>query len=94
MTGGLPAISSSWRQAPSEPTTKIFIVQLNTCGYTPYVTFYLTRGWICRLQLLLVLASAVILESESRGTRDHVLLSQIRDFHLCLSLRLAGLRWR
>jgi hypothetical protein len=39
---------------------------------------------VCRLQLLLVLASAVILGSESRGsesrgTRDHILLSQIRD---------------
>jgi hypothetical protein len=29
--------------------------------------------------LLLVLASAVILRSESRGTHDHILLSQIRD---------------
>jgi hypothetical protein len=29
--------------------------------------------------LLLVLASAVILMSESRGTYDHILLSQIRD---------------
>jgi hypothetical protein len=40
----------------------------------------LMRGQICRLQLLMVLASAVILGSESRGTRDHILLSQIRDF--------------
>jgi hypothetical protein len=39
----------------------------------------LTRGWVCRLQLLLALASAVILRSESRGTHDHILLSQIRD---------------
>jgi hypothetical protein len=37
------------------------------------------REWVCRLQLLLVLASAVILRSESRGTHDHILLSQIRD---------------
>jgi hypothetical protein len=36
------------------------------------------RGWVCRLQLLLVLASTVILRSESRGTHDHILLSQIR----------------
>jgi hypothetical protein len=36
------------------------------------------RGWICRLQLLLSLASAVLLRSESRGTHDHILLSQIR----------------
>jgi hypothetical protein len=34
---------------------------------------------VCRLQSLLVLASAVILGSESRGTRDLILLSQIRD---------------
>jgi hypothetical protein len=31
------------------------------------------------LQLLLVLASAVILGSEFRGTHDHILLSQIQD---------------
>jgi hypothetical protein len=37
------------------------------------------RGWVCRLQLLLVLASAVIFRSESRWTHDHMLLSQIRD---------------
>jgi hypothetical protein len=39
----------------------------------------LARGQVCRLQLLLVLASAVILGSQSRGTHDHILLSQIRD---------------
>jgi hypothetical protein len=37
------------------------------------------RGWVCSLQLLLALASTVILRSDSRGTRDHILLSQIRD---------------
>jgi hypothetical protein len=36
-------------------------------------------GWVCRLQLLLVLVSTVILRSESRGTHDHILLSQIWD---------------
>jgi hypothetical protein len=47
---------------------------------------YVTTGgqsaslsWVCHLQLLLVLASAVIFGSESRGTRDHILLFQIRD---------------
>jgi hypothetical protein len=29
-----------------------------------------------------------------RGTRDHILLSQIRDFPFCRLLGLAGLRWR
>jgi hypothetical protein len=37
------------------------------------------EGRVCRLQLLLGLASAVIIESESRGTHDHILRSQIRD---------------
>jgi hypothetical protein len=37
------------------------------------------RGWVCRLQLLLVLASAVFLSFDTRGTLDHILLFQIRD---------------
>jgi hypothetical protein len=32
--------------------------------------------------------------SESHGTRDHILLSQIRDYRLYRFLRLARLRWR
>jgi hypothetical protein len=60
-------------------TTSIFFSQLDTCGHSSYVTSSLTRGWACRLQLLLVLASAVILGSQSRGSQDHILLSQIRD---------------
>jgi hypothetical protein len=39
------------------------------------------RGWVCHLQLLLAVASAVILGSEFRGTHDHILLSQIRASH-------------
>jgi hypothetical protein len=56
-----------------------YFFQLNTCGYSPYVTSPLTRGKVCRFQLLLALARVVILTSESRGTHDHILLSQIRD---------------
>jgi hypothetical protein len=59
------------------PTTSD-IFQLNPCGHSPYVTSSLTR-WVCRLQLLLGLASAVIIDFESRGAHDHILLSQIRD---------------
>jgi hypothetical protein len=59
--------------SPFRLTTSNFIFQLNTCGYNPYVTSSLTRGWVCRLQLLLVLASAVILRSEFRGTHDYCL---------------------
>jgi hypothetical protein len=29
-----------------------YFFQLNTCGHSPYVTPCLTRGWVCRLQLL------------------------------------------
>jgi hypothetical protein len=79
-TGGLSPISSSWRQTPRDSRHSNFIFQQNICGYSPYVRSSLTRGWVCRLQLLLVLASAVILRSESRGTRD-ILLSQIPDSH-------------
>jgi hypothetical protein len=52
---------------------------LNTCGHNPCIISSLRRGWVCHLQLLLTLVIAFILGSESRGTRDHVLLSQIRD---------------
>jgi hypothetical protein len=52
-----------------------------------------TRGRVCRLQLLPTLASAVIFGSESRGTDDHILLSQIRDFLFRRLLRLTRLRW-
>jgi hypothetical protein len=59
-----------------------------------FVALSLTRGRVCCLQLLLALASAVILGSESRGTRDHILFSQIRDFPFRCFLRLASLRRR
>jgi hypothetical protein len=47
----------------------LFNSSLNTCGYNPYVTSSLMRGWVSHLQLPLGLASAVNLGSESRGTR-------------------------
>jgi hypothetical protein len=65
--------------SPSMLTTKDFF-ELNPYGYSPYVLSCLTRGWICCLRLLLALASAIILGSESRGIHDHILLSQIRNF--------------
>jgi hypothetical protein len=34
-----------------------YFFHLNTCGYSPYVTSSLMKGWVCRLQLLLALAS-------------------------------------
>jgi hypothetical protein len=64
--------------SPLRLTTSHFF-QLNTCNHSSYITYSLMREWVCRLQLLLVLASAVILRSESRGTHDHILLPQIRN---------------
>jgi hypothetical protein len=48
---------------PLETHDQQFFLQLNSCGYSPYVTSYLTKGRICSLQLLLAFASAVILRS-------------------------------
>jgi hypothetical protein len=55
---------------------------------------FLTRGRVCLLYMLLALASAVFLGSESLETRDYILLSQIWDFPFRRLLRLAGSRWR
>jgi hypothetical protein len=54
----------------------------------------LTRGRVCLLCMLLVLASAVFLGSESLGSRDHILLSQFWGFPFRRLLRLAGSPWR
>jgi hypothetical protein len=56
-----------------------FFFQLNPCSYRSYVTSSLTWGWVCCLQLLLVLSIAVIFGSESLGTHDHILLCQFWD---------------
>jgi hypothetical protein len=78
---------------PSGAYDQIFITvrQLQVCWRG---ALSLTREWVCHLQLLLALTSTVIFRSESRGTRDHILLSQIQDFPFCRLLRLAGLWWR
>jgi hypothetical protein len=59
------------------PKTRILLVrQLRVCWCGAPS---LTRGRVCHLQLLLALTSTVILRSKSRGTHDHILLSQIPD---------------
>jgi hypothetical protein len=45
-----------------------YLLLFDNCG--------LTRGPVCLLYMLLALASAVFLGSESLGSRDHILLSQ------------------
>jgi hypothetical protein len=78
------SVSLSWCQTPSGAQDQIFItvtkLRICWCGAPS-----LTPERVCRLQLLLALASADILGSESRRTHDNILLPQIRD-----SLRLEG----
>jgi hypothetical protein len=78
---------------PSGAYDQIFIIvwQLRDCWFGAPS---LTRGRVCRLQLLLAIDSAVIFWSESRRIRGHILLSQIWDFAFRRLLRLAGSRWR
>jgi hypothetical protein len=63
---------------PSGAQDQIFItvkwLRICWCG-----VLSLTRGYVCRLQLLLALANAAILRPESHVTHDHILLSQIWD---------------
>jgi hypothetical protein len=87
------SISKSWCRAPSGAHDQIFstVWQLRSCFCEAPS---LTRGRVCLLYMLLVLASVVFLGSETLGTRDHILLSQIWDFPFRRLLRLAGSRWR
>jgi hypothetical protein len=63
---------------PSGVKDQIFIIsrhfRICSCGASS-----LARGRVCCLQLLLTLANAVILWSESHGIHGHILLYQIRD---------------
>jgi hypothetical protein len=73
------SVSKSWCRAPSGAHDQIFInvwqLLYYFCGASS-----LTRGRVCPMYMLLSLASAVFLRSESLRTRDHILLSQIWDF--------------
>jgi hypothetical protein len=75
---------------PHETHGQKYFPQVNTCGHSPYITSSLTRRLVCHLQLLMTLASAFVLGSQSRGTRDHILLSQIRDFPFVASYESQG----
>jgi hypothetical protein len=81
------------QSTPLELTTR-FLLLSDSCGFVDVGALSLTRGRVCRLNLLLALASAVFLGFESSKTRDNILLSQIRDFLFRRLLRLAGSRWR
>jgi hypothetical protein len=60
------------------PKTKFFVTvrQLRVCRCGAPSR---QRRRVCHLQLLLALANTFILGSETRGTHDYILLSQIRD---------------
>jgi hypothetical protein len=65
------SISKSWCRAPSGAHDHIFIIvsQLRSCFCG---ALSLTIGRVCLLYILLVLASAVFLGSESLGSHDHI----------------------
>jgi hypothetical protein len=65
--------------SPLRLTTSNFIFQLNTCGYSPYVTSSSNERMGLSFTIAAGLASAVILRSETCGSHDHILLSQIPD---------------
>jgi hypothetical protein len=69
-----PAASRPVTKHPSVAYGQIFITirQFRVCWCR---ALSLTRARACPLKLLLALARAVILRSESRGTREHILLS-------------------
>jgi hypothetical protein len=97
-TGSLPSISSFCRLTFCD-SRPVIIFLMNPCGHSPYVTSSLTRGWDCRLQLLMVLASAVIFGSESclrfetpPTWRTRYFPGTGFPFHRLL--RLTGLRWK
>jgi hypothetical protein len=54
-----------------------YLLLFDRYGLCFFVAPSLTRGRVCLLYMLLALASAVFLGSESLWTRDHILLSQI-----------------
>jgi hypothetical protein len=94
-TDGQPA-SLSWNKAPiwglwPDLDYCLTVAGLLVCWFGAPS---LTRGRVCHLQLLLTFASTVIFGSESRRTRGHILLSEIRDFPFRRLLWLAGSQWR
>jgi hypothetical protein len=73
---------------PLRTTTSIFF-NWTLGGYSPYVIFSLTCEWVCRLQLLLILASAVILRSKSILNWTHPNLEGQAPVYISLRNRVA-----
>jgi hypothetical protein len=62
--------------SPHLGLTARFLLTVRRLRVCRFGAISLTRGRVCRLLLLLALASAVILGSESHGASDYVLLSE------------------
>jgi hypothetical protein len=69
------SVCLSWCQAPIWIPKNRFLLLSHSCGLVDIGASFLKRGRVCRLQLLLFLASTVVLES--RGTHSHILQSHI-----------------
>jgi hypothetical protein len=86
------SVSKSWCRAHLGLMTR-YLLLVDSYGFVFCGALSLTRGRVRLLYMLLAHASAVFLWSESLGTRGHILLSHIWDFHFRRLLRLAGSRW-
>jgi hypothetical protein len=83
------SISKSWFRDPCGVDGQIFIALWQLRSWF-YGASSLTRGRVCLLHMLLALASVVFLGSDSVGTRDRILLSQISDFLFVVSYDSQG----
>jgi hypothetical protein len=84
-------LTVSQYQAPSGAHDQITLWQLRSCFRGAPS---LTRGRVCLLYMLMVLASTVFLGFESHGTPDHILLSHIWVLPFRRLLRLARSQWK
>jgi hypothetical protein len=84
----------SWNKAPISGLRPDFYYCQRVVGLLMWGALSDERTGLSFTVAVVELASTVIRGSESRGTRDRILLCQIRDFPFCRLLRLAGLRWR
>jgi hypothetical protein len=71
--------SLSWCSAPIWDPRPDFHHCQTIAGFLMWGALSLARGRVCHLQLMVAHPSVVILGAESRMTRDHISLSQIRD---------------
>jgi hypothetical protein len=91
-TGGLPPISLSWRQAPWDPRPEFLFSNWTLGGYSPYVTTFLMRGWVCRLMANRIESSLILWPTVRRpfhlgikhpsGAYDQIFIT-VRQLRVC-----------